>query len=261
MSSSPFWLIFNFTGREHCNRTTEDTAKKILNEPLWNITVTFLGKILNELWMYWMGIGLVLCPFPCNVLAVYHPRTPPLAPSVSCRPCKCGKCMTMLKEMHAIDHVHVQEVHPSIQLILNLQAAAGSRCVWLGGWGPSHSPNLYLFDCLLRLLLLTNVFMIEGEYTSTSLTPTPAMLTLLNCILLGVLGLTLKLGHRTHCWHDWLVGDDGCATGKASDWLPATRKDMSAVVVCTETCAGCKALEIVLYVFFNVVSPECGSSG
>ena len=38
-------------------------------------------KILNELGVCWVGIGLVLCPFSCDVFAMYWPRTPPLAPS------------------------------------------------------------------------------------------------------------------------------------------------------------------------------------
>jgi len=42
------------------------------------------GKILNVLAIYQMGMGWVLCPFPCNVLAVYWPGTPPLAPSGHC---------------------------------------------------------------------------------------------------------------------------------------------------------------------------------
>ena len=33
--------------------------------------------------MYWVGIGWVLCPFPCDVFAVFQSGTPPLAPSVN----------------------------------------------------------------------------------------------------------------------------------------------------------------------------------
>jgi hypothetical protein len=40
------------------------------------------GKIPNVLVMYWVGMGQVLCPFSCNVLAVYPPGTLVLAPSV-----------------------------------------------------------------------------------------------------------------------------------------------------------------------------------
>src|SRR6266478_3229007 len=42
-------------------------------------------KILNVFAMYRVGLWWVLCPFPCDVFAVYPPGTPPLAPSV-CRP-------------------------------------------------------------------------------------------------------------------------------------------------------------------------------
>ena len=31
--------------------------------------------------VYWVGFGWVLCPFPCDVFAVYLPGIPPLAPS------------------------------------------------------------------------------------------------------------------------------------------------------------------------------------
>jgi len=45
ISGAPFWLILGFTDREHRDRTTGDTAKNSLNEPLGNITGTFFGKI------------------------------------------------------------------------------------------------------------------------------------------------------------------------------------------------------------------------
>ena len=38
-------------------------------------------KILNKLGMYRVGIGWVLCPFPCDVFAVFQSGTPPLTPS------------------------------------------------------------------------------------------------------------------------------------------------------------------------------------
>jgi len=41
------------------------------------------GKILNVLGMDWVGTSQVLCPFPCDVLAMYWPSTLALAPSVS----------------------------------------------------------------------------------------------------------------------------------------------------------------------------------
>ena len=44
-SSTPFWLILDFTGWEHCDHTTGNTAKNSLNEPLRNITGAFFGKI------------------------------------------------------------------------------------------------------------------------------------------------------------------------------------------------------------------------
>ena len=55
ISGTPVWLIFNFTGWEHCNHTARETTKNSLNEPLGNITVTFFGKILNIPKIFLMG--------------------------------------------------------------------------------------------------------------------------------------------------------------------------------------------------------------
>ena len=55
ISGTPLWLIFNFTGWEHCNHTAGETTKNSLNEPLGNITVTFFGKILNFPKIFPMG--------------------------------------------------------------------------------------------------------------------------------------------------------------------------------------------------------------
>ena len=57
------------------NVLTISCAGKIIGKLAW--------KILNELGVCWVGIGLVLCPFPCDVFVMYWPRTPPLAPSVN----------------------------------------------------------------------------------------------------------------------------------------------------------------------------------
>ena len=48
ISSSPFWLILNFTDWEHCDHTGGNITKEIANEPLGNITSTFFGKIQGE---------------------------------------------------------------------------------------------------------------------------------------------------------------------------------------------------------------------
>ena len=47
-----------------------------------NTAMKLAWKILNVIAMYRMGFWWVLYPFPCNVLAVYLPGTPALAPSV-----------------------------------------------------------------------------------------------------------------------------------------------------------------------------------
>ena len=49
----------------------------------WDTAGKLAGNILNGLGMYRVGSCLVLCPYPCDVLVMYLPRTPPLAPSVS----------------------------------------------------------------------------------------------------------------------------------------------------------------------------------
>ena len=55
------------------NVLTISYAGKIAGKLAW--------KILNKLGVCWVGIGLVLCPFHCDVFVMYWPRTPPLAPS------------------------------------------------------------------------------------------------------------------------------------------------------------------------------------
>ena len=47
-----------------------------------NTAMKLAWKILNVFAMYRVGFWWVLCPFPCDVFAVYLPGTPPLAPSV-----------------------------------------------------------------------------------------------------------------------------------------------------------------------------------
>jgi hypothetical protein len=39
-------------------------------------------EIENVFAMYWVGLGQLHYPFPCDELAVFQTRTPPLAPSV-----------------------------------------------------------------------------------------------------------------------------------------------------------------------------------
>ena len=44
-SGAPVWFILNFTDLGYCDHTAGNTWKYTLNEPLWNITGTFFGKI------------------------------------------------------------------------------------------------------------------------------------------------------------------------------------------------------------------------
>ena len=55
ISGTLFQFIFSFTGWEHCDRTTGNTAKYTVNEPLRNIMGTFFGKILGFPMDYLMG--------------------------------------------------------------------------------------------------------------------------------------------------------------------------------------------------------------
>ena len=47
ISGTLFQFIFSFTGWEHCDHTTRNTAKYTVNEPLGNIMGAFFGKILG----------------------------------------------------------------------------------------------------------------------------------------------------------------------------------------------------------------------
>jgi len=58
---------------EHCECTGHFLHWGHCNEIGW--------EILNVLAIYRMGMGWVLYPFPCNVLAMSQPGTPPLVPS------------------------------------------------------------------------------------------------------------------------------------------------------------------------------------
>ena len=76
MPDSPFWLILSFAGWEHCDHTTGNTAKKTLNEPLRDITVTFFGKFQNVPMVFPMGKSqshdLEHCKCPDHLLTWEH---------------------------------------------------------------------------------------------------------------------------------------------------------------------------------------------
>ena len=56
ISGTLFQFVFSFTGWEHCDHTTRNTAKYTVNEPLGNIMGTFFGKILGLPIYYLIGI-------------------------------------------------------------------------------------------------------------------------------------------------------------------------------------------------------------
>ena len=60
---------------------TWDTVNVLGISCTGNTAMKLAWKILNVFAMYRVGFWWVLCPFPCDVLAVYPPGTPPLAPS------------------------------------------------------------------------------------------------------------------------------------------------------------------------------------
>jgi len=55
ISGTLFQFVFSFTGWEHCDRTTGNTAKYTVNEPLGNIMGTFFGKFLGLPIYYLIG--------------------------------------------------------------------------------------------------------------------------------------------------------------------------------------------------------------
>ena len=61
---------------------TWDTVNVLTIPQAREIVGKLAGKILNVLVMYQVGTCLVLCPFPCDVIDMYPPGTPVLAPSV-----------------------------------------------------------------------------------------------------------------------------------------------------------------------------------
>ena len=61
---------------------TWDTVNVLAVPQAREIAGTLAGKILNVLGMDKVGIFQVLCPFPCDVLAMYWPGKLALVPSV-----------------------------------------------------------------------------------------------------------------------------------------------------------------------------------
>ena len=64
---------------------TWDTVNVLAIPQAREIAGTLAGKILNVLGVGQVGISQVLCPFPCDVLAMYRPGNLALVPSVYCR--------------------------------------------------------------------------------------------------------------------------------------------------------------------------------
>ena len=60
---------------------TQDTVNVLTIPQAREIAGKLAGEILNVLVVDRVGTHLVLCPFPCNVLAMYQLRTLVLAPS------------------------------------------------------------------------------------------------------------------------------------------------------------------------------------
>ena len=57
-----------------------------------------------------MGIGLGLCPFPCDVFTMYRPRTLPLAPSVNMNHRNAGSTAKVVRHHNPHPVVRVQLV-------------------------------------------------------------------------------------------------------------------------------------------------------
>ena len=67
----------------HCNHMIWNTVNVLGISCTRDTAIKLAGKILNVLPIYRVGMGWVLYPFPCNVLVMFQPGTPPLAPSDS----------------------------------------------------------------------------------------------------------------------------------------------------------------------------------
>jgi hypothetical protein len=78
-----FGNILNFPTHFLIRKSPGNTVNGLNTSQAGDISVKLAGKILNVLGIFWVGIGQVLCPFPCNVFVMYWVRTSPLAPSVS----------------------------------------------------------------------------------------------------------------------------------------------------------------------------------
>jgi hypothetical protein len=76
-----FGNILNFPTHFLIRISPGNTVNGLNTSQAGDISVKLAGKILNVLGIFWVGIGQVLCPFPCNVFVMYWVRTPPLAPS------------------------------------------------------------------------------------------------------------------------------------------------------------------------------------
>jgi hypothetical protein len=76
-----FGNILNFPTHFLIRKSPGNTVNGLITSQAGDISVKLAGKILNVLGIFWVGIGQVLCPFPCNVFVMHWVRTPPLAPS------------------------------------------------------------------------------------------------------------------------------------------------------------------------------------
>jgi hypothetical protein len=83
LSLGKFKMFPRCSWLEHLNHTTQDTVNVLVIFCAGNTAIKLAQNILNELEMYWVGMGWAHRPFPCDVFVMYWVRTPPLAPSDS----------------------------------------------------------------------------------------------------------------------------------------------------------------------------------
>ena len=92
-----------------------------------NTAMKLAWNILNVFAMYRMGFWWVLYPFPCDVLAVYLPGTPALAPSDTALDIISNACPRRPIQLPLVDGSNIRVIRSPIVL-----GPVPSRCISLG---------------------------------------------------------------------------------------------------------------------------------
>jgi len=129
------------------------------------------GKILNVPGMDWVGTSHVLCPFPCDVLAMYQPSTLALAPSVSSTEAEymaLSDCSCQVVWMHTL----LGELGYSLRPIPICGDNQGSIFIASNPVTEKGSKRIdirYHYICEVIAHKLTELFFINGDENPTDL--------------------------------------------------------------------------------------------